>query len=82
MTDLADLHEICAARTLHALVLHEAQLRELTQSVRLQDELLEATVNALATVCEQLPDEAQEVAAKLRDLMFDRKNLIDRASPL
>jgi len=44
--------------------------------------LLEATVNALAMICEQLPGNAPEIAAKLRDLMFDRKKLIDRASPL
>jgi len=30
------------------------------------------------TICEQLPVNAPEVAAKLRDLMFDRKKLIDR----
>lgn len=78
MIDLSDMHKISATQTIHM----QAQLRELTECVRLQDELLEATVNALVTICEQLPDEAQEVAAKLRDLMFDRKNLIDRASPL
>jgi len=39
-------------------------------------------VNALATICEQLPGDAPEVAAKLRDLMFDRKRVIDRAPPL
>jgi len=62
--------------------LQEAELRELAERIRSQDELLEATVNALATICEQLPGDAPEVAAKLRDLMFDRKKRIDRAPPL
>jgi hypothetical protein len=47
-----------------------------------QDELLEAAVNSLATICEQLRGDAPEVAAKLRDRLFDRKKLIDRAPPL
>jgi hypothetical protein len=58
---------------LRRLALQEAQLRELTERVRLQDELPEAAVNALATMCEQLPGDAPQVAAKLHDLMFDRK---------
>jgi hypothetical protein len=62
------------------LTMQEAQLRELTERVRLQDELLQATVNALATICEQLPGDALEVTAKLRDLMFDRKKLTDRVA--
>jgi uncharacterized protein (DUF3084 family) len=81
MAELPDLHKITAAQTLRMLTLQEAQLRELTERVRLQDELLEATVNALATICEQLPGDAPEVAANLRDLMFDRKKRIDQ-SPL
>jgi hypothetical protein len=43
---------------------------------------MEAMVNALETICEQLPGDAPEVAAKLRDLMFDRRKLSDRVSPL
>jgi hypothetical protein len=81
MAELPDLHKITPAQTLRMLSLPEAQLRELTERGRLQDELLEATVNALATICEQLPGDAPEIAAKLRDLMFDRKR-IDRTSPL
>jgi len=46
MPDLPDLQKITAAQTLRMLALQEAQLRELTERVRLQDELLEATVNA------------------------------------
>ena len=82
MVEFPHLHKITVAETMGILALQDAQLRELTERVKLQDELLEATVNALATICEQLPDEAREVAASLRDLMFDRKNLTDRASPL
>jgi len=82
MTELSDLDNITAAQTLRTLALQDAQLRDVYERVKLQDELLEATINALATICEQLPDEAQEVAAELRDLMFDRKNLSDQASPL
>ena len=82
MPELPDLHKITAAQTLRMLALQEAQLRELTERVRLQDELLEATVNALATICDQLPGDAPEVAAKLHDLMFDRRKLSDRVSPL
>jgi hypothetical protein len=54
MAELPELHKITAAQTLRMLTMHEAQLRELTERVRLQDELLEATVNALATICEQV----------------------------
>jgi hypothetical protein len=81
MAELPDLHKITAAQTLRMLTLQEAQLRELTERVSLQDELLEATVNALATICEQLPGDAPEVAAKLRDPMFDRRKRIDQALP-
>jgi hypothetical protein len=41
-----------------------------------------ARVNALATICGQLQGDAPEVAAKLRDLMFDRRKRIVWASPL
>ena len=82
MNELPDLHKITAAQILRMLTMQEAQLRELADRIKLQDELLEATVNALATICEQLPGDAPEVAAKLRDLMFDRRKLVDRASPL
>jgi len=82
MAKLPGLHKITAAQPLRMLALQEAQLRELTERVRLQGELLEATVNALATICEQLKGDAPKVATRLRDLMFDRKKLIDRASPL
>ena len=59
MAELPNLHKIAAAQTLRMLTMQEAQLRELTERVRLQDELLEATVNALATICEQLPGDAR-----------------------
>ena len=49
---------------------------------KLQDELLEATVKALAMILSRLPGNAPEVGAELRDLLFDHKKLIDRAQPL
>jgi hypothetical protein len=82
VTRLPDADKITAAQFQRLLALQEAQLRELAERVKLQDELLEATVDALARICEQLPGDAPTVAAKLRDLMFDRKKRIDRASPL
>ena len=69
-----------ASRILRRLTRQEAQLRELCERVKLQDELLDATVNALVTLRELSPNDARHVAARLRDLMFDRRNLIDRAS--
>jgi hypothetical protein len=63
-----------------ALASHEAELRALSERVKLQDELLDAAVNALATIREASREDACKAAARLRDMMFDHRNLSDRAS--
>jgi hypothetical protein len=40
MAELPNLHNLTSTQALRMLALQEAQLRELTESVRLQDELL------------------------------------------
>jgi len=67
---------------LRMLALQEAQIRELIERVKLQDEMIDAIGAAVAKLCEAFPDEGAEIAAMIRDLMFDRKKLIDRAQPL
>ena len=42
MAELPDLHKITAAQTLRMLAAQEAQLRELAERVRLQDEMIDA----------------------------------------
>jgi len=44
--------------------------------------MIDAIGAAVAKLCEAFPDEGAEIAARIRDLMFDRKKRIDRASPL
>ena len=82
MSDLPDLHKPPSAQTLRMLTLQEAQIRELAERVKLQDEMIDAIGAAVAKLCEAFPDEGAEIAARIRDLMFDRKKLIDRAQPL
>ena len=82
MAELPDLHKFTSAQTLHMLAPQEAQIRELTERVKLQDEMIDAIGAAVAKLCETFPDEGAGIAARIRDLMFDRKKLVDRASPL
>jgi len=79
---LPDLHKLTSAQTLRMLTLQEAQIRELTERVKLQDEMIDAMAAGLAKLCETFPNEGAEIAARIRDLMFDRRKLIDRAQPL
>ena len=81
MAELPDLHKLTSAQTLRMLALQEAQIRELTERVKLQDEMIDAIGAAVAKLCEAFPVEGAEIAARIRDLMFDRKKLIDRALP-
>ena len=82
MADLPDLHKLTSAQTLRMLAAQEAQLRELTEREKLQDEMIDALGAGLEKLCEAFPDEGAEIAARIRDLMFDRKKLIVRAQPL
>ena len=51
-------------------------------SAGLRDQLIGAIGAAVAKLCEAFPDEGAEIAARIRDLMFDRKKLMDRKQPL
>ena len=79
---LPDIDKLTSAQTLCMLAAQEAQLRELFERVKLQDEMIDALGAGLAKLCETFPDEGAEIAARIRDLMLDRKKLIDRAQPL
>jgi len=79
---LPDLHKLTSAQTLRMLTLQEAQIRELAERLKLQDEMIDAIGAAVAKLCEAFPDEGAEITARIRDLMFDRKKLMDRARPL
>jgi hypothetical protein len=44
--------------------------------------MIDALGAGLAKFCEAFPNEGAAIAAHIRDLMFDRKKMIDQASPL
>ena len=46
-----------------------------------QDEMIDALGTGLAKLCEAFPNEGAEIAARIRDLTFDRKKLVDRVQP-
>ena len=73
-TDAAQLHR--------RLQLQEAELQDLKERVRLQDEMIDVLAAALANLCADPRGAAPEAAARIRDLLFDRGKLSDRAQPL
>lgn len=81
MTDLPEPQIPTPDQLQRLLKLQEAELRELKERVRLQDEMIDALATGFAKLCENIPGDAK-IAARIRDLLFDRKKLIDRASPL
>jgi len=82
MAELPDLHKLTAAQTLRMLALQEARSASRPNALSFKDEMIDAIGAAVAKLCEAFPDEGAEIAARIRDLMFDRKKRIDRASPL
>jgi len=71
--------DLCT-RLSRALARQEAELRELSDRVKLQEELLGAAVDALAAIRDASRHETCKAADRFCDLMFDRRILSDRAS--